>query len=91
MNSLIKNSPGNRSPKINSSLKKSKYEFEKPSLRCSGPYFSEYEQSTMQISSNKNKNLGRSRFIFKSELEKSEIKNYVQRTPSRPPSAHNFR
>lgn len=39
----------------------------------------------------KQKILGRSRFIFKGDMEKNEIKNYVQRTPSRPPSAHNFR
>ena len=29
--------------------------------------------------------------VFKPDAESLEIKNYVQRTPSRPPSAHNFR
>ena len=46
---------------------------------------------TIDNLNSKSKFIGKSRMNFKIETQKNQIQNYVQRTPSRPPSAHNFR
>ena len=60
----------NLSSKLVISLKK-KFDFEKPSLRCSGPYFSDYERELLDSKVERKKHLGRSRFIFKGEMSKN--------------------
>lgn len=50
------------------SSSKSKFNFDKPSVRCSGPYETEDHMKTLEEMSSKTKLLGRSRMIFKSDM-----------------------
>jgi hypothetical protein len=50
---------------------KSKFNFDKPSVRCSGPYETADEVRTKEEIQNKSKLFGRTRMFFKSEMNKN--------------------
>lgn len=50
------------------SSSKSKFNFDKPSVRCSGPYETDDHMKTVEEMNSKTKLLGRSRMIFKSDM-----------------------